>query len=408
MGSTNFLTVVRPLRERFLVSVTGASVLGIAAIVAALAGSAAGRPNPTDARATPGARPEALGSSLPGRFAASTGRTFYISQNGSDRNPGTPRRPWRTIQHSLNRLQPGQRALVRGGTYSEDLVMSRSGTGKRPITLAAYPGQRVVLHAASTSGDTYPIQITGSYFRLQGFVIERSTGTSAANVYLEDSASHVELSGNEIRYGQDQGIFADPGTSSIQILGNRIHDNGWNHLSGQHQSHGIYIEGSNDLIANNVIYDHAKGFGIQVYPRNHDTVIVNNTVVANGHSGIVVGGDGGVRNIVIRNNIFASNRNWGVESDSTCPTSSVVVDHSLFYRNPAGGIEAGCSAIDSSGGNMTRNPRFLEAGLHEYQLRRGSPAINRALPAYAEPRDLLGRSRRHRGAPDIGAFEFRR
>ncbi len=248
--------------------------------------------------------PPTLGDSLASTLLPSTGTTFYVSTSGSDSNPGTLTAPWRTIQMALNVLQPGQQALVRGGTYTQDLMMSRAGTASAPITVAAYPGETVVLHAASTSGDTYPVQISGSYFRLHGFVIENGLGTSDANVYLWGGAHQIEVSGNEIRYGQDQGVFADNTTSYLQFLDNRVHDNGLNHVSGQHQSHGFYIEGSHDLFANNLIYNHPYGFGLQIYPANHDTVVVDNTIAASAHSSIVVGGSGGVYNITIRNNIL--------------------------------------------------------------------------------------------------------
>ena len=290
------------------------------------------------------------------------------------------------------------------GTYAEDLVARRSGTPSRPITLAARG--RVVIRPASTSGDTYGIQITGSYFRLRGFVVEGSLGESSANVYLEGSAAHVEIVGNDIRYGQDQGVFADPGTRYIQILANRIHDNGWHHRSGQHQSHGIYIEGGNDLIANNVIYAHPYGFGVQVYPDNRDSIVVDNTITGSGHSGIVVGGDRGVSGVVIRNNILAFNRSWGIENDSDCPTASVA-DHNLLFGNGEGGVDPSCSSLDSSAGNLGGNPRFRSLGSHDFRLGKGSAAIGRALAAYSLPTDRAGHSRRGKRPPDVGAFESR-
>ena len=345
-----------------------------------------------------------LASALPPPLPPSTGTTFYVSTIGSDSNPGTLTAPWRTIQKALNVLLPGQQALVRAGTYTQDLVMSRAGTASAPITVAAYPGETVVLHAASTSGDTYPIQITGAYFRLQGFVIENSLGTSAANVYLWGGANHIELSGNEIRYGQDQGIFADNTTSNLQMLGNRIHDNGWNHVQGQHQSHGIYVKGGNDLMANNVIYNHAYGFGIQIYPANHDTIVTDNTIASSAHSSIVVGGSGGVYNITIRNNILYDD-NWGVEMDSTCPSGAVYVDHNVIYSFRVAAIEGGCSRVDTSGGNILVDPLFVNYAGRDLHLQASSPAIDRASSPWSETSDFDKHSRPGGAGPDIGAFE---
>jgi hypothetical protein len=344
-----------------------------------------------------------LGTALPQGLPASSGQPYYVSPSGSDQNPGSLDQPWKTIQKAMNTLRPGETALVREGTYNENLLMSRAGTASAPITVAAYPGETVVLHAAATSGNTYPVQITGSYFRLHGFVIENGLGTSDANVYLWGGANHIEVSGNEIRYGQDQGVFADNTTSYLHFLGNRVHDNGLNHVSGQHQSHAFYIEGSYDLFANNVIYNHPYGFGIQIYPANHDTVVVDNTIAASAHSGVVVGGPGGVYNITIRNNILYGDR-WGVEMDSTCPTGPVYIDSNVMYAYSAAPIDGACSsAVD--GGNLLSDPLFADYGSRDLHVQAGSPAIDQASGPWSEMADFEGRARPQGAAPDIGALE---
>jgi hypothetical protein len=347
----------------------------------------------------------APGSRLPRLLPAVVRRTYYVSRSGRDTNPGTRTRPWQTVQKALDALAPGQRALVRGGTYEEDLLMSRAGKSGAPITVSAFPGERVVLRPASRSGDSYAIEITGSYFRLRGFVLEGARGTSSTNVYFEGRAHHVELFGNEIRYSQDQGVFSEATTRSLHILGNRIHDNGRGHESGQHQSHGIYIEGRDHLIANNVIYSHPYGFGIQVYPENRGTVLVHNTVVGSGHSGIVVGGEGGVAEITIRNNILAYNEKYGVEVDSDCPVGPVYVDRNVIYGNGDGTIQGGCSHVRTSGGNLFSDPLFVSRTRKVFQLGGRSPAIDRARADYSLRTDARSRRRPRGSGYDIGAFE---
>jgi hypothetical protein len=59
----------------------------------------------------------ALTAALPPRLPASTGQTYYVAPEGSDGNPGTLEAPWRTIQHALDTLHPGQGVVVRGGTH---------------------------------------------------------------------------------------------------------------------------------------------------------------------------------------------------------------------------------------------------------------------------------------------------
>jgi hypothetical protein len=261
-----------------------------------------------------------------------------------------------------------------------------------------------VLHAAATSGDTFPIRISGSYFRLQGFILENARGISSTNVYFEGSADHVELSANELRFSQDQGAFADPGTSDIQILGNYIHDNGLGHVQGQHQSHGLYLEGANHLVANNMISDHPYGFGIQIYPANTGTIIAQNTVVESGYSGIVVGGSGGVSNIRIRNNIFAFNSQYGIARDSTCPTSSFA-DTNVLFGNGSGAVQSGCSGLNTSGGNRTSDPLFVDRAGGDLHVLAGSPVIDYGRADYSLLEDFDGRVRPQGPAPDTAATE---
>ena len=343
----------------------------------------------------------------PSLLPSSGGSTFYVATTGDDLAQGTSARPWRTIQKAIDTLRPGQRALVRSGTYTEDVVVSRGGTARDPITIAAHPGDRPTLHAASTKGDTYPLRITtgAEFVRIRGFVIERARGRSSTNVYFEGSAHHIELSGNDIRYSQDQGIFSERTTRYLFLLRNRVHDNGLGHEPGQHQSHGIYLEGTDHYLANNAVHDHPYGFGIQVYPANSRSVIVNNTVVESGHGGIVVGGHGGVSDLTIRNNIFAFNRSYGVQMDDDCPDGPVLLDNNVIYGNRGGSIERGCQEVDDSGGNVFKRPRFVSLRVDDLRLRRTSPAVDRARADSAPRNDFYGVRRPVGGGADIGAFE---
>ena len=221
---------------------------------------------------------------MPPPLGPSTGQTFYVATTGSDSNPGTLAAPWRTVQKAFDTLQPGQRALVRAGTYAESLDMDRAGTAAAPITVENHPGERPIVNG----GGQRPLEVSssGAYFRLRGFILQNSPYNSGGNVDLY--GHHLEISGNEVRNAQDQGIYTDEDSHHAQILGNWIHHNGQGVI---HQSHGIYLQGNDHLVANNVIHDHVEGFGIQVYDRNSRSIITANTVTGAGHSGIVVGGE---------------------------------------------------------------------------------------------------------------------
>jgi hypothetical protein len=74
-----------------------------------------------------------------------TGKTFYVATNGNNEGAdGSQAKPWRTIQHGMNRLHPGDRLYIRGGEYRESmLTFARSGRPDAYITVAGYPGEQV-------------------------------------------------------------------------------------------------------------------------------------------------------------------------------------------------------------------------------------------------------------------------
>ena len=70
---------------------------------------------------------------------------FYVAPHGDDGSAGTEVQPLATLQAAVNKLQPGDTLLIRGGVYRETVTFPRSGTAEKPITLKAYPGEQAVV-----------------------------------------------------------------------------------------------------------------------------------------------------------------------------------------------------------------------------------------------------------------------
>jgi Right handed beta helix region len=85
-----------------------------------------------------------LRGSGPGSEARASG-SFYVATRGSDANPGTRERPWRTVGAAVERLRPGDTLLIREGTYFERPRITVSGTAAAPITVQSYPGEHAVI-----------------------------------------------------------------------------------------------------------------------------------------------------------------------------------------------------------------------------------------------------------------------
>lgn len=74
------------------------------------------------------------------------GRASFVDvTRGDDKNVGSEARPWKTLRHALRQLRPGETLYLRGGTYYERPVLSRSGTADAPITIRSYPGESVII-----------------------------------------------------------------------------------------------------------------------------------------------------------------------------------------------------------------------------------------------------------------------
>ena len=75
------------------------------------------------------------------------GRTFYVSQKrGDDQNPGTARRPFRSLDRAARQVRPGDTVVVASGVYRETVELTANGHIYVPesvITFIAAPRARV-------------------------------------------------------------------------------------------------------------------------------------------------------------------------------------------------------------------------------------------------------------------------
>ena len=87
----------------------------------------------------------------------SDGPAYYVdAKSGRDSNPGSEDRPWSTINHSLNQLQAGDTLYLRAGSYFENVYCAVAGTEDKPITIRAYPGERVLIDGGTPEFQAAP------------------------------------------------------------------------------------------------------------------------------------------------------------------------------------------------------------------------------------------------------------
>ncbi len=70
---------------------------------------------------------------------------YADADHGNDSADGNENAPWKSIQHALSQLNPGETLYLRGGVYYETVRCSLAGTADQPITIRSSPGERAVI-----------------------------------------------------------------------------------------------------------------------------------------------------------------------------------------------------------------------------------------------------------------------
>lgn len=185
--------------------------------------------------------------------------------------------PGGSIAAAINRASPGDRILVRAGTYAGGAWIERTGTAAAPITIVSADGPR----RAIISGGAEPLRVGASaYLVFDGFEV-RGAGNNAVHV---DTSHHITLRN---LYAHDAG----PDGDALKV----------------NQSHHITIE-SNELARPGA----RSAAGVNPYQECIDLLDVDDAVVRNNfiHDG---GGQlmvvkGGSRNAVIEGNLISQQR----------------------------------------------------------------------------------------------------
>jgi hypothetical protein len=87
-------------------------------------------------------------------------KTYYVdvnAKNADDNGPGTKEKPFKTINHAAQVLQPGERVVIAEGVYREAIHPARGGAGADAmISYEAAPGAKVVVKGAAVVKDWKP------------------------------------------------------------------------------------------------------------------------------------------------------------------------------------------------------------------------------------------------------------
>jgi hypothetical protein len=358
------------------------------------------------------------------------GRTYYVSTNGDDSNPGTEELPFRTLHHGVGGLAAGDTLYVRSGTYAEGLDAFPSGDSwANPVTLAAYPGETVTLKP--DSGFEVLRFMRCQYVVVDGFVLDGSRVRDNV-VKITTEAHHIRIQNSEIRGAPSQGILVTtdgPIQSDFnEFINLDVHHNGTTDFD-----HGLYIETSHNRIDHSSIHNNA-GWGVHIYSQGcsdcaNDNVIRNNLIYDNAAAGergpgiLLSSGTGSLayNNLIwgnfkgiqvdhgasaaqVYNNVVYANDDYGIEL--TGDSADAIIRNNIVYQNGEVAIsDAGLGTIQDHN-LVDTDPQFMDAAAHNFRLRPGSPAIDAGIALSAVQNDFAGVSRPQGAGFDIGAFEY--
>jgi hypothetical protein len=257
---------------------------------------AAPTPTPVAPNAAPTAAPTIAPTAAPTAvpLPSTTGRAYYVTTSGSASASGSASSPW-SLAFALSHpsvLKPGDTIWVRGGTYNGAYTAKIKGTASAPITVRAYPGERVVLKRGDGPVlDIYDcaylnlwgLEITGSFSTRS---TSRSESTYGIRTYQGAPSHHIKFINMIVHDVQAQGFGWWQAMTDSEIYGSLFYYNGTTQLD-----HGIYLNnnaGTKALI-NSFVFDNAS-HGVHGYVESsgkylNNIVLDGNTLFNNGSIG---------------------------------------------------------------------------------------------------------------------------
>jgi hypothetical protein len=271
--------------------------------------------------------------------------TYFVASGGSDDNPGTEAQPFRTVNRGAAALAPGDTAYVKAGTYPESLYDAIPGgtSWSAPVTLAAYPGDTVVLQPQGVGSIFYFSAPSSQFITISGFTIDGSfiehdaVRIGSQNRPRSATAHDIRFQDSEIRNAPVNGILVADRAINNQFVHLRVHHNGTTNLD-----HGFYISTSGNVVEHSEIFANA-GEGVQIYSQHPRASVDENVVRYNRlHDNGVAGSGCGMILCSGRDNLAYDNLVWnnrcGIRTDYGA------VDSRIYNNTVVGNAGAGILA----------------------------------------------------------------
>lgn len=251
---------------------------------------------------------------------AVAGRVYHVATHGQDGRlrpgecpGGTVEAPWRTIEHGMRCLAPGDTLLVHGGTYTERVFpVTVPGRKDAPVLVQAYRGERVVVRGSIRLFDA-------DHWTVDGISVTRDDQPYGSGEYL------VKFVGGEGWTFSDGEVWNSVSYAALRIeshpdlpptepsgwrvAGSCIHDTARTHGPGE--DHNVYIDttlqAGGGVFERNIVFDAPNGNNLKLGHRpvsgeGTSHVVVRHNTFWNAVQNVLAAGDSSdnrvVRNIV--------------------------------------------------------------------------------------------------------------
>ncbi|WP_158606851.1 right-handed parallel beta-helix repeat-containing protein [Paenibacillus ginsengarvi] len=199
-----------------------------------------------------------------------TGATYYVSPTGSDMNPGTEDKPWRTMARAAQLAQRGNTVIFEDGVYIETspAIFMQGGRENERIVFKARNKHKAVIRFHDLPSKKVAL-IGTPYITIQDFEMtqnQRGTDTSDIFIQVREGSHHVQIIGNKIHNAFEEGVKGYL-VSDYLVEGNIIYDM-------DHE--GIdFVNVSSSTIRNNEIYEVGR-VGLLAKGGSSDIQVYNN------------------------------------------------------------------------------------------------------------------------------------
>lgn len=306
---------------------------------------------------------------------------IYVATDGNDSNNGTIDSPYATVYKAISKANAGQTIYVRGGTYNQNIVITKSGTENNYITIRNYPNEKPVFDHTNyaTDGGAIIEFSKVNYIHIQGIKLcNKNLKSNSGYGILMRQGNHIIIKDVEIsninvpdptssKVGANAIILygnnASVPISNVLIDGCYVHDcqTGWNEavtVNGNSE----YVNVINNKIENigNIGLDFAGHFNAckdSSLDQARYCVAVGNIVskcVSPNATSYGLYNDGGRDNTFDRNIVYECSGGIEIGSEegakySDYPVKNIVVKNNLVYNNTQAGLSVGGYDNDATG-----------------------------------------------------------